>query len=136
MKILERFQEDNPLENLKPVTDTFAIMQIREAVKKIFASEKIKQYIVSITGKTRTSRYIKLGSSPRASQHLLLASQASAFMKSRGFVIPEDIMETALYVLAHRLVLSTEARVENKHPYDVIQEILKKTPVPTGLNGK
>ena len=67
VEIMERFQEENPLETLKPVTDEGTIIQIRGTVRKIFASEKLKQYIAAIAAKTRAGRYFKLGSSTRAS---------------------------------------------------------------------
>ncbi len=134
--ILSRFQEHNPLNTLKQVADAGEILKVREMVRGIFASIDVKRYIVRISGETRTSKYFKLGSSPRASQHLLLASQAEAFLNGREFIIPEDILEVAPYVLAHRLILSAEAGMENKSSGEVIQKILDKIPIPTGLDGR
>lgn len=135
VNILERFQEENPLDKLTAVSDAAEIVAIRKKVRRIHASGETKRYIVAISTETRSNRYFKLGTSPRASQHLLLASQALALLNDRDFVIPEDIMEVADSVLAHRLILSTEARMENMHAHELIQRILGKIPVPSGLNG-
>jgi MoxR-like ATPase len=132
--MLNRFQEKNPLLALKPVATPQDIIEIRKIVRSIRVENSIKHYIVKVAGESRKSKNIKLGLSPRASQHLLLASQAEAFMKKRGYVIPEDVIKMAQPVLAHRLVLSAEAKIENKTADMIISRIKQSVEIPTGIN--
>jgi MoxR-like ATPase len=131
--ILARFQEDDPLARLEPVMTPADVVEIRKAVRRVFADDKIKEYIVAIAEKTRTSSKIRLGLSPRASQHLLLASQAAAFLESRDYVLPEDVAAVSAVVVPHRLHLKAEARLENASPAQVARELVAKVKTPTGL---
>ncbi len=131
--ILTRFQEEDPLEKLEPVMAPDDVSAIRRAVRRVFADDKIKEYIVAIADKTRSSPKVRLGMSPRASQHLLLASQAAAFLEGRDFVSPEDVIAVADVVVPHRLHLRAEARLENASPAQVAKEIVSKVKTPTGL---
>ena len=124
------------MDKLEAVSDAAEIMAIRKKIRSIHASIESKRYIVAISSETRNNRFFKLGASPRATQHLLLAAQALALLNERDFVIPEDVMEVAGSVLGHRLILSTEARMENLQANDLIQRILGNIPVPSGLNGR
>ena len=131
--ILRRFKVTNPIADVTPVTTGEEILQIRRAVRLVRTDRKIDDFLVAIAENTRKSAKIRLGMSPRATQHLLLASQTQATIEGRDFVIPEDVMECVHAVLAHRLVLAAEARVGNQNVYNVIDEILQKTTVPTGI---
>ncbi len=133
LNILERFKETNPLQNTKQVISPEDIIAIRKVVHKIHASDSIKKYLIGIAGQTRKSSRIKLGMSPRASQHLLLASQAAAFLRDSEYIIPEDIIECAKIVLQHRLILSAEAKMENISIREEIDNLISGLPVPTGL---
>ena len=94
----------------------------------------MKRFIADSASETRTNSHLKLGMSPRASQHLMLAAQGEAFFRQRDFVVPEDVLELAPAVLAHRLILSAEARMENIDPRQVVARVLGKVKIPTGLN--
>jgi MoxR-like ATPase len=131
--ILTRFQEDDPLAGLAPVMAAADAAEIRGAVRRVFADDKIKDYIVAVAAKTRTSAQVRLGMSPRASQHLLLASQAAAFLEGRDFVAPEDVVGVTDIVIPHRLHLRAEARLENASPAQVAKEIVAKVKMPSGL---
>jgi len=133
VEILSRFQKNNPLQSLESVCSPEEVKEIRNEVRQVHVEESIKQFIIRLSGETRKSGLIKLGLSPRASQHLLLASQTRAYMARREFVIPEDVLEMAHAVLAHRLILSAEARMENKSPYEIIDSIKDRIPIPTGI---
>ena len=134
VEILSRFQGESPLKALKPVCTPEEIREVRKAVRNVHAAAEIKEFIVKLAGETRRSSFVRLGLSPRASQHLLLASQTSAFMEDRDFVIPEDVLAVAQSVLAHRLILSPEALMENKTASEIIDSIKNRVPIPTGLN--
>lgn len=131
--ILDRFKEENPLDFLTPVISGDDVIDAREKVRHVRVDRKIKDFVVSIAGKTRQNRFLRLGMSPRASQHLFLASQAAAFMHGRDYVVPEDVLEMVTPVLRHRIILSAEARMENKTPEAIIQSVLDGMPVPAGI---
>ena len=115
------------------------IIKAREVVKKIYMDEKIEQYIVDIVFATREPAEFQLkdiepliafGGSPRASIALANASKAYAFIKRRGYVIPEDVRAVAHDVLRHRIGLSYEAEAENITSVEIINTILNKVDVP------
>ena len=133
VKILERFKKSSPLFELDGATDPAKIIEIRSIVRDVDVDGKIMKYLVAIAENSRRSSKVRLGMSPRATQHLLLASQTQALFQGRGYVIPEDVIDTVYAVLSHRLVLSTEAKVNNQTPNQVIEEILAKTKIPTGV---
>ena len=135
MTILERFRKTNPLDNLDALTTPEKVMEIRTVARDIIVDDKIKRFMVTLAENTRKSSKIRLGMSPRATQHLLLASQTQALFRGRSYVIPEDVLDTIHAVLSHRLVLSAEAKVNNQTSLQVIDEILKATAVPTGVQG-
>lgn len=115
------------------------ILEVRKIVEKIYIDEKIEKYIVDIVFATRfpgdyalndLTSIISFGASPRASISLALAARAFAFLKGRGFVIPEDVRAVCHDVMRHRIGLSYEAEANNINADDVISEILDKIPVP------
>ena len=121
------------------VVDPKQIVRAREVVKKIYMDEKIEKYIVDIVYATRepeyyqlekVKHYIAFGGSPRASISLANAAKAYAFLKKRGYVIPEDVRAICKDVLRHRIGLSYEAEAENVSTEDVITTILNTVEVP------
>ncbi len=115
------------------------IIRAREVVKEVYMDEKIEKYIVDIVFATRYPEKYKLekfesminyGSSPRASINLAITSKAFAFVKRRGYVIPEDVRAVCHDVLRHRMGLSYEAEAENITTEDIITEILNTVEVP------
>lgn len=115
------------------------IVETREIVQKIYVDEKIEKYIVDIVFATRfpsdyglndLTSIISFGASPRASISLALASRAYAFLKGRGYVIPEDVRAVSHDVMRHRIGLSYEAEANNISADEVVSEILDKIAVP------
>jgi MoxR-like ATPase len=115
------------------------IVKARDMVKEVYMDEKIENYILDIVFATRyPSRYnlekfeglINYGGSPRASINLAKAAKAYAFIKRRGYVIPEDVRAVAYDVLRHRIGLSYEAEAENITTEDIITKILDTIEVP------
>jgi len=115
------------------------LKRAKEAVNIIYVDERIKNYVVDIVFATRNpeeyglddlKRFIDYGASPRASIYLIQSSQALAFIKQRGFVVPEDVKEIAYDVLRHRIILSYEAEAEEITQEKIIEEILNVIPVP------
>ncbi len=124
---------------VKQVVSIHEILQARELVRQVYMDEKIEQYILDIVFATRQPvKYnleklkplISYGASPRGSINLALAAKAQAFLKKRGFVIPEDIRSICKEVLRHRIGLTYEAEAENVNAEQVIEEVLKAINVP------
>jgi len=124
---------------IKPVISPADIIKARELCKEIYIDQKIKDYIVDLVfatrepekyGLTELKGMIRFGASPRASINLTTTARALAFLKRRGFVIPEDIKELAADILRHRIILSYEAEAEEVTTDDVVQKILAGVEVP------
>ena len=133
MEILSRFQEVDPLQELQPVSNPETVLGTRAIIRRVHVADNVKRFIADIASETRSSSHLKLGMSPRASQHLMLAAQAEAFFQVRDFVIPEDVLGLAPAVLAHRLILSGEARMEGIDPRQIVSRMLGKVRIPTGI---
>jgi len=122
-----------------PVVEPAAIVRARALCTRIYVDEKLKDYILNIVFATRQPKehnladlapLLRYGASPRASIYLLTAARAMAFLRRRGFVIPEDIKELAPDVLRHRLILSYEAEAEELTTDDVVKRVLEGVEVP------
>ena len=130
---------DNLFEEVTPVLSPADIIDARNIVRKVYIDEKIERYIVDIVFATRIpeeynmrelKNMISFGASPRASINLALAARAYAFLKLRGYVIPEDVRAVCHDVLRHRIGLSYEAEANNMTAEDIINEILNRVEVP------
>jgi MoxR-like ATPase len=138
-RLIIRQQIQNSFSKLQQVINPKDILDARELVKQIYVDDKIEKYILDIVFATREpSKYnlqklqplITYGASPRASIALALASRAHAFIKRRGYVIPEDVRAIAMDVMRHRIGLSYEAEAENITTEKIVIEILNKVEVP------
>lgn len=138
-KIIRQNLNPEGTPKINPVISPEDIIKARKVVKKVYMDEKIERYIVDIVFATRTPKefglahfesLISFGASPRASISLALAAKTYAFIKRRGYVIPEDVRAVCKDVLRHRIGLTYEAEAENITSVDIIQEILNKVEVP------
>ena len=138
-KMIMRHNLAKKFPQAKCVLKTESILSAREVVKEVYMDEKIEQYILDIIFATRTPEkyglekikdYISFGGSPRASINLAKASKAFAFIKRRGYVIPEDVRAMCYDVLRHRIGLTYEAEAENISTEDIITEILNTVEIP------
>ncbi|MDR2232061.1 MAG: AAA family ATPase [Tannerella sp.] len=125
--------------NLTPVIDSNSIIEARKIVRDVYLDEKIERYIIDIVFATRfpgeynlanLNNMIAFAASPRASINLALASRAYAFIKRRGYVIPEDVRAVCHDVMRHRIGLSYEAEANNLTSDEIVSEILNKIEVP------
>jgi len=128
--ILQRFQEENPLDSLKAVVQAAELLQLQKLCRKVHVSESVRNYIVNITQATRNHAGIKLGASPRASLSLFLATQSLAAIQGRNYVIPDDVKTLATAVLAHRLIVKAETGLRGQTAESIVAEVLSKVPVP------
>jgi MoxR-like ATPase len=132
-QILNRFRFRDPLDGVEPVASPEDIGKIRDLVREIYVDAKVQDYILEIVEQSRHSKFVRLGASPRSSQHLQLAAQAWALMNGRGFVVPKDVLSVAVPVLSHRLVLSTEAKLAHKSAVEVMEHVVRSSSVPVGI---
>ena len=125
--------------NVKPILKADEIIEARKVVRQVYLDEKIEKYIVDIVFATRYPEkyYLKelkdmigFGGSPRASINLALAARSYAFIKRRGYVIPEDVRAVAHDVLRHRIGLTYEAEASNMTSDEIVSKILNKVEVP------
>ena len=138
-KIIIRMNNSGEFPKASPVMKPEDIVRARSVVRDVYMDEKIERYIVDIVYATRTpgdynlgklANLISYGASPRASISLSMASKAYAFIKRRGYVIPEDVRAVCNEVLRHRIGLTYEAEAENVTTENIISEIINAVEVP------
>ena len=126
-------------DTINPVVSVEQIIQARESVKEVYMDEKIEKYILNIIFATRYPEEYRLaelkplisfGASPRGSINLAMASKCYAFIKRRGYVIPEDVRAVVYDVLRHRVGITYEAEAENITSVDIINKIVNEVEVP------
>lgn len=128
--MVERFLKHQNLSNLEAVVDADTVIKMQEDVKQISIHNDLINYIVEIIVATRNNTNITLGASPRATLALTRAVQAAAFVEGRDYVIPDDIKMMVVPVLAHRLIMSPDARLNKQTAQSIVQSILEKIKVP------
>ncbi len=138
-RLIVRMNNSGEFPKASPVMKPEDIIRAREVVRDVYMDEKIERYIVDIVYATRTPQeyglgnlvnLISYGASPRASISLSMASKAYAFIKRRGYVIPEDVRAVCNEVLRHRIGLTYEAEAENVTTENIISEIINAVEVP------
>jgi len=128
--ILTAQEHSHPLNELKPCASLADVLGLKRAVEEVRISEELKRYAVDLVGATRTAPGVQLGASPRASIALMKAAQALALFEELEFVMPEQIQELAVPVIAHRVVMEPQARFSGQTAQGVVEEVVKKTRVP------
>ena len=129
--ILERYSSGRkPMEELRPICTSSDILRLQQEVEGVHASREVRAYISAIAAASRRSGALQLGVSTRAAISLLRASQARALLEGRDYVAPEDVQRMAEPVLAHRLVLSAEARMRNMTAERVLAGVMQGVQVP------
>ena len=138
-ELIIRMNNSGEFPKASPVMKPEDIVRARSVVRDVYMDEKIERYIVDIVYATRTpgdynlgklANLISYGASPRASISLSMASKAYAFIKRRGYVIPEDVRAVCNEVLRHRIGLTYEAEAENVTTENIISEIINAVEVP------
>lgn len=128
--ILERFRETDPLKDLQAVTTPEEVLRMQRERRSIRVSSVIKDYIVSIVGATRQSRFLRFGASPRSSLHLMRAAQAYAALAGREYVLPDDVKFLVTPVLAHRLILRNEEKIRGITAREILEDLVHGVAVP------
>jgi MoxR-like ATPase len=132
-ELLDRFDADASLgpEDVSQVLSPQQIADLREDVEDVRVADEVKEYILDVVAAVRDSDHVQVGASPRASLAFLNAGKARAAVRGRDYVIPDDVKALVQPVLRHRVVLSTEADLGDRHVDDILREALDGVPVPS-----
>ena len=128
--MLTRFQTAEPLNDLAAVVGASDITELQETVRQIHLDPVLRNYLVQLVQATRTHADVELGASPRATLGLYRCSQALAAIRGRDYVTPDDLKTLAPLALSHRMILRSQARLRERTPESVIDEILAQIQVP------
>ncbi|MCM0639176.1 AAA family ATPase [Cellulomonas wangsupingiae] len=130
LEMLDLQEASDPLARMRPVTDAAEVQHLIDVARRLYAAPTVKRYIVDLVTASREDAGLRLGASPRAAIQLLRAAKSLAAMAGRDHVLPDDVQELAVPVLAHRLLPSTESRLSGRTTQDVVSDIVARTPLP------
>ena len=128
--MLVRFNNANPIDDIVPAADGPEIVEMQAKVRQVYVDPVLTNYIVRLVQATRKHEDVELGASPRATMGLYRCSQAFAAIRGRDYVTPDDVKALAPFALAHRTILTSQARLRSRHADDVILELVSKVEVP------
>jgi MoxR-like ATPase len=129
-QILHRFGADNPLAGLEPVATAEEIRQASRICHQVHVHRVVEDYLLDLVSASRADPAIALGISPRGSLALYRTGQALAAIRGRNYVIPDDLKQLAIPVLAHRLILSANTRLRGHSARQVLTDLVERVPVP------
>jgi MoxR-like ATPase len=133
--MLDSHTRANPLDDLEPVTDAAEIRKLIAIVGDVYVSDAVQRYAVAVATATRRSPELMLGASPRATLHLVRAAKAAAAIAGRDYVIPDDVQDLVVQVLAHRLLPTVEASMSGRTPEAALRQIVAGVPMPESRRG-
>jgi MoxR-like ATPase len=128
--ILQRFEAKSPLDTLAAVIDAAQLVRMAHALPSVRCEASVRGYITRIARATREHGAVELGASPRATLALFRASRAYAAIHGRDYVLPDDVKQLAVPVLAHRLTLSSQSRLRGRDAESLVRELLDEVAVP------
>ncbi len=128
--ILRRFEHDDPFTRLAPVMTAADALALQRQRGEVMVSDPVRSYLVELVRATRGDERLVLGASPRGALALHRAVQARALLQGRSFAVPDDVKALVAPVLAHRLVLTAQARLRGESPAGVLAQLLESVPVP------
>jgi MoxR-like ATPase len=128
--ILRRFERDDPFERIKTVTSPGELLMLQQRRGSVDVSEEVVRYLLAVVRSTRTDDRVALGASPRAALSLHRSVQARALLHGRSFATPDDVKALTAPVLAHRILLTAQARLRGETPEAVISSLLQAVAVP------
>lgn len=130
IRIISERRGKNPIDDVKTVTDADELRTMIREISELYIDERIYEYIVNLVSQTRNAEDLSLGASPRASLIISKMAQATAYMIGRSYVVPEDIASVFVPVVAHRIAVKRQAKLEGQTAEKILYDILKKTAVP------
>jgi MoxR-like ATPase len=129
-KLLARFRQDDPLEDLKPVVSAEELMQMQVACREVHVAADVEDYIIRLVHATREHPSLQLGASPRAMLALYHTSQVMAALRGRSFVIPDDVKYLTVCTLSHRIIPKAESSLRGNSAEQALREIIDSVSVP------
>ena len=130
VELLRDRQRENPLENAKTVVTREEVLELQKEVQEIYVADQVLDYVAHLAEATRNHELITLGLSPRGTLALVRMAKAAAYMKERDYVIPKDVQDVFKDVAAHRMILDSKARYQEKTAREILSEILSEVPEP------
>ena len=130
--ILDEQKRLHPIEEIRQVLDVDELRQMQTAIKEVYVDPAVGEYIVRLVTATREHPDVYLGASPRGSINLYRASQAFAALDGRDYVIPDDVKQLGVAILAHRLIVKSQASLREVDPDAIVREILSQVPIGQG----
>jgi len=130
LEIVELTKLEHPIQNLESVISSDQILTLQQSVKNIYVDELVKKYAVDIVQATRNHPSIFLGASPRGSLNLVRGAQAKALVAGRDYVLPDDVKSLLEPIISHRVVLTSNARMQGASVNEIIEDIVSGIPVP------
>ena len=136
LTMLDTHGKSSPLDVLESVSDAREIAELIRVVREIHVSDQVRQYAVDLVLATRASSELRLGASPRATLHLIRAARAAAALDDRDYVLPDDVQDLAVAVLAHRLLPTAESQIGRRSTEDIVSDIVASVPLPDESRGR
>ncbi|HEV8529540.1 MAG TPA: MoxR family ATPase [Actinomycetes bacterium] len=130
LEMLDTHGSTSPLDDLEAVSDALQVAKLIEVVRTVHVAEEVKRYAIDIVTATRQAPELRLGASPRATLHMLRSARASAALDDREFVLPDDIQDLAVPVLAHRMLPTAESQIARRTTEQVVADIVARVPLP------
>ena len=130
LEMLDTHGSTSPLDDLEAVSDALQVAKLIEVVRTVHVAEEVKRYAIDIVTATRQAPELRLGASPRATLHMLRSARASAALDDREFVLPDDIQDLAVPVLAHRILPTAESQIARRTTEQVVADIVARVPLP------
>ena len=130
VELLRDRQRENPLENAKTVVTREEVLELQKEVQEIYVADQVLDYVAHLAEATRNHELITLGLSPRGTLALVRMAKAAAYMKERDYVIPKDVQDVFKDVAAHRMILDSKARYQEKSAREILSEILADVAEP------
>jgi MoxR-like ATPase len=127
--ILDEQKRHHPIDELGQVLTLEELRQMQSGIKEVYVDQVVADYIVRLVSATRSHADVYLGASPRGSINLYRASQALAALEGRDYVIPDDVKQLAVAVLAHRLIVKSQASLREVDPDAIVREVLAEVPI-------
>ena len=129
-KLLARFRQDDPLDDLKPVVSAEELMRMQAACREVHVAADVEDYIIRLVHATREHPSLQLGASPRAMLALYHTSQVMAALRGRSFVIPDDVKYLTVCTLSHRIIPKAESSLRGNSAEQALKEIIDSVSVP------
>ena len=130
VSILRERHRTNPLDQVRPIVDLDGLLELMDRAADVEVRDSIYEYVTHLTQATREHPMVALGVSPRGALAVCRMAKAHAFLQGREFTVPEDVAAIFSNVCAHRLILTTKAKMLEQQPEDIIREILDRVDMP------